>query len=276
MIRVFVDSGSSIKQEEKDAYQVEILPLKILLDGVEYEDGVDLTRDTFYHALIEDKQFPKTSLPALEKVQEWVRQCLDAGDEVLILSLSSGLSGTYSAIRMLFEEEPRVRVIDTKTAVGGIRILVEEVNRLRHQPLDEVATHIQRLIPRIRIVAVPETLEYLHRGGRLSRSACIIGQLLQIKPLIGFDDGRVCVLGKARGMKRAYQDIVAYLDACHCDTRYPIVPSYTYDDGNLRELIAYTPKPYRAQMGAFDDLDHAIACHWGPRAFGYIFVAGEE
>lgn len=106
MIRVFVDSGSSIKQEEKDAYQVEILPLKILLDGVEYEDGVDLTRDTFYHALIEDKQFPKTSLPALEKVQEWVRQCLDAGDEVLILSLSSGLSGTYSAIRMLFEEEP--------------------------------------------------------------------------------------------------------------------------------------------------------------------------
>ncbi len=275
MIRVFVDSGSSIKQEERERYGVEILPLKILLGGEEYEDGLGLTNERFYQALIEDKQFPKTSLPALDKVQERVEACLAQGDEVLILSLSSGLSGTFGAIQMLFANEPRVQVVDTKTAVGGIRILVEEVNRRRQEPLDTVVEHVRALIPRIRIVAVPETLEYLHRGGRLSKGAYAIGQLLQIKPLIGFDDGRVCVLEKARGMKRAYQQIVAYLEICRCDPQYPIVPSYTYDPGNLRELIAYTPAPYRKQMTDFDNLDHAIACHWGPNAFGYIFVAGE-
>lgn len=275
MLRLLVDSGSSMKLDEREAYQVEILPLKILLGGKEYLDGVDLPMEIFYHALIEEKQFPKTSLPSLATADELVKGYLAQGDEVMILSLSSGLSGTYNALRTHFADEPRVRVVDTKTAVGGIRILIREINRMRHETMDKIEEKIKALIAKIRVVAIPETLEYLMRGGRLSRSAWALGSILQLKPFISLDssDGRVKVLGKERGKRRAMQKLVSLLSEMNCDERYPIVPSYTYGKENLDVLISMTDEKYKAQMIEYDNLDPAIACHWGPNAFGYIFVA---
>ena len=137
MLRVFVDSGSSIKQEEKELYNVEIIPLKILLGDKEYLDGIDLSMEIFYKELIDNKEFPKTSLPSLVELEEKVTGYTDSGDDVLIITISSGISGTYNAMRLLFQENERVKVIDSKTAVGGIRILVDEVNRHRDETLHE-------------------------------------------------------------------------------------------------------------------------------------------
>ena len=273
MIRVIVDSGSSIKQHEKETYNVDVMPLKILLGGREYLDGIDLTMDTFYHALIDDKQFPKTSLPTMP--DELIERYLAQGDDVLILTISSGISGTYHTIKMHYENEPRVLVVDTKTAVGGIRILLREVNKMRNASLAEVERVLQSLIPRIRVIAIPETLDYLQRGGRLSRTAWAVGSLLQLKPLILLDssDGRVKVLGKVRGKRHAMEKLASYLSDMECDEKYPIVPSYTYGRENLDQLIAMTEERYKPQMIEYDDLDPAIACHWGPNAFGYIFVS---
>ena len=275
MLRVLVDSASSIKQDEKERYGVDVLPLKILLGGEEYLDGVNLSMIRFYHAMIEEKLFPKTSLPSIGDTVELVNRYLQNGDEVLILTLSSGISGTYNALYMQFREEEHVRVIDTKTAVGGMRILVQEVNKMRNEPLDVIEQRIKALIPRIRVVAIPDTLEYLMRGGRLSRSAWVFGSILQLKPLISLDsaDGKVKVLGKERGRKKAMQKLVSLLEEMRCDPNYPIVPSYTYGKDNIEALIAMTDEKRRAQMIEFDELDPAIACHWGPNAFGYIFVA---
>lgn len=277
MIRIFVDSGSSIKQEEKEAYGVEILPLKITLGEKEYSDGIDLSMDVFYHAMIEEGLFPHTSLPSPGDTQEAVNKALNDGDDVLILPISSGISGTYRALQTLFADEKRVRVVDTKTAVGGVRLLVMEAAKYRDQSLDFVEEKLQKLIPRIRVVAVPETLEYLHRGGRLSATAKVVGGLLQLKPLITLDsaDGTVKVLGKERGLRHAMQAIVQTLADEKCDPSYPIVPSYTYQTDNLDQLLAMTDEKYRAQMLEADHLDPAIACHWGPNAFGYIFIAEE-
>ena len=115
MIKVFVDSGSSIKLHEKEKYDVEILPLKILLNGKEYLDGVDLSMDVFYDELINNKQFPKTSLPSLEIVEREVLKSVDNGDDVIILTISSGISGTFNALSMLFEDQPKVKVVDSNT-----------------------------------------------------------------------------------------------------------------------------------------------------------------
>ena len=275
MIKIFVDSGSSIKQEERARYGVEILPLQITLGDKSYVDGIDLSMEVFYHALIEEKLFPKTSLPALGEVESRVLACVEAGDDVIILTISSGISGTYGAFCALFADQPKVHVIDTKTAVGGIRILVQEANKYLDQPVQVVVEKINALIPRIRVVAIPETLEYLCRGGRLSRSAYVVGSLLQIKPLITLDssDGKVKVLSKARGIRNAVSALANMLAVQNCDPDYPIVPSYTYTAGNVDALIAATADVYKSQMIEYDHLDPAIACHWGPNAFGYIFVA---
>ena len=269
MIKIFVDSGSSIKKDERALYGVEVLPLKILLNEKEYLDGENLSMDTFYHALIEENIFPKTSLPSLEEAQQRVEACIANGNEVVILTISSGISGTYNALKMLFENNPHVRVIDSKTAVGGMKILVREANKYLDQSLDFMEEKLNALIPRIKVLAVPETLDYLLKGGRLSKASWAAGTLLRIKPIIELRH-TVKVAGKALGLKLAMKFILSALE--DCDTNYPIVPSYTYNTDNLEEMIAKAKPIYQAAMIEKDNIDPAIAAHWGPNAFGFIFV----
>lgn len=272
MIKIFVDSGSSIKKEERNFYNVEVLPLKILLNDKEYLDGEDLSMDIFYKALIEDKVFPKTSLPCLEDAERRVNKCIEEGYNVVILTISSGISGTYNALSMLFCDNPQVRVIDTKTACGGIKILVREANKYRNESLDFIEEKLNALISRIKVLAVPETLDYLHKGGRLSEAGWIVGTLLRIKPVIELKH-TVRVANKSFGLKSAMRFILSALE--RCDTNYPIVPSYTYTTSNLDEMILKAKQDYQAVMIEKDNLDPAVAAHWGPNAFGFIFVEKE-
>lgn len=275
MIKIFTDSGSSIKPWECESLGVTVVPLTMFIGNREYRDGEELTTEEFYKMLIDDGLFPKTSLPSLAECEARVRECTARGDTAIFLAISSGLSGTYSAIKGLFDGDPLVHVVDTKTAVGGIRILVEEINKHINEPIEDILKTVYELIPRIKVVAVPETLEYLHRGGRLSRSEWRLGEVLGIKPLLGFEDGRVKVFGKVRGVKKAARVLSDMLDEWGCDTAYPIVPSYTYNRRNMELLVECTDEKYKGALVEPDDLDHAIACHWGPGAFGYIFVGRE-
>lgn len=275
MIRLFVDSGSSIRPEEKEKYGVEILPLKIFIDSVEYTDGEDLKSDMFYKMLIENGVFPKTSLPSLGDTESKVKACLDVGDQVIILAISSGISGTYGALKMLFDNEPNVRVVDTRSASAGIKFLVREARKHLLESIDSIVAHVEALIPRIRTVVVPETLEYLYRGGRLGKTSMAVGSLLQLKPIISLDcvDGKVKAIGKERGMNKAMQRVVSTLKTEKCDTKYGIIPVYTYNKENVDALLALTEEKYRSCVIEYDNVAHAIACHLGPNAFGFIFIA---
>ena len=270
MLKIFVDSGSSIKQVEKEKYNVEIIPLKIFIDGKEYEDGIDLTFDIFYDALINKNIFPKTSLPNLVKLEENVKKCISEGNDVLIITISSEISSTYSTIKMLFADEPNVRVVDSRSAVGGLRLLAIEANKYKDEELDVIVEKVEALIPKIRVLAVPETLDYLHKGGRLSAMSFFVGKLLKIKPLITFKDGKVSVFSKERGINGAMKVIIKEMEKC--DLNYAIIPSYTYNNGNLNELISKLGNEYKNVMVEQDNLDPAIASHWGPNAFGFIYI----
>ena len=272
MLRVFVDSGSSIKQEEKEKYNVEIIPLLINMDNQTYQDGIDFTLDYFYDMLINKNIFPKTSLPILPELEKRVLKYTNDGDDVIIITISSKISGTYNAIRMLFEDNDKVTIIDSLTAVGGIRLLVDEINRYRDQSIEFIVNKVKSLIPRIKVVAVPETLHYLVKGGRLNKASAVIGNILNIKPLIGFIDGEVSVIKKTIGLSKAKNAIISYLESSGCDFNHQIIPSYTYKDDNLLDLIDKLPENRKNQLQVMDNLDPAIACHWGPNAFGFIFV----
>lgn len=273
MIKILVDSGSSIKADELDKYGVELIPLKILLGDKEYlDDGKDLTMDVFYDFLMNSKTFPKTSLPSLVDVEKRVNE-ITKTDEVIILTISSGISSTYNTFKTMFENNKKVKVIDSMCAVGGMRLIVDLINRNKDKSLDEIEQLVKDFIPHIRIMAIPETLHYLLKGGRLSKTEWLIGSILQIKPTIGFKNGKVKVVNKTRGIKKGMKEIIEALDELEVDENYDIVASYTYDDTNLKELIEMTPDKYKPLIRSYDNLDPAIASHWGPNAFGYIFVS---
>ncbi|MGN1373280.1 MAG: DegV family protein [Candidatus Coproplasma sp.] len=271
MLKVFVDSCSSIKQDEKAEYNVEIFPLRYLMGDREYLDGIDMSIDEFYSLLIEQNLFPKTSLPNLDELRQRVERITDDGDEVLIITLSSGLSGTFNAINSLFKDNEKVTVIDSLSAVGGVKLIVKEINKYRDKPTQFIVEKVKKLIPRIRILAIPQTLDYLLRGGRLSKKQWAIGSVLQIKPVITVTDGNVEVYAKKIGLRNAMKFIAAKV-AELADCNYEIVPSYTYDDENLKQLISITDKRVCSAMGKPDNVDPVIACHWGPFAFGYVFI----
>lgn len=273
MLRVLVDSGSSIKFSEQEKLNVEIIPLRYLMGDKEYRDGLDETIDEFYKLLIENKFFPQTSLPQLDELETKVKAYADQGDDVIIITISSKISGTHNAITNLFADCPTVHVIDSLSAVGGIRLLVEEINRNRDLPVEEILNKVNALIPKIRVIAIPETLDYLFKGGRLSRKEWLFGSILNIKPLITFKDGFVKVATKKIGLRLAMRECADYLKRWNCDTSYPIIASYTYNKDNLDKLIELTPDEYKGAMSDYDNLCPVIACHWGPNAFGYIFVS---
>ena len=272
MLRIIVDSGSSIKQDEKDRYQVDILPIHVQIGEESFLDGVDLTINEFYERLGRTKEFPKTSLPSLVDAQNLAEHYTKAGDEVLFITISSEISGTYQALRMLFAENPKVTVFDSRLAVGGIRFLVEEARRYEQEPMEVIVDKLNRLIPRIVVAAIPETLDYLLAGGRLSRAEWMVGTLLAIKPVVGIQDGKVSVLAKKRGLKQSKNYIADLVRTEQCDPDYGIVASYTYNKKNLDEVIGMTDPEYRKMIKVYDNLIPSIACHWGPNAFGYIFV----
>lgn len=274
MLRIVVDSGSSIKQNEREKYGVDILPLRVQMGEDSFLDGVDLSVDEFYNRLINLNEFPKTSLPSLEDAQKLVEDYTDEGDEVLIITISSGISGTFQTMRMLFEENEKVTVFDSRMAVGGVRFLVQEARKYEKEGMEVIVEKLNALVPRIVTAAIPETLDYLLAGGRLSKLSWMLGTMLSIKPVIGFVESKVTVLVKKRGLKQAMKQIVDMAVADNCDPEYGIVASYTYNKENLEQVIAMSPAEIQNMVKVYDNLIPSIACHWGPNAFGYIYVKG--
>ena len=274
MRRIIVDSGSSIKLDEKEAYGVDVLPIQLQMGEESFLDGVNLSTEEFYSRLKDSSQFPKTSLPSLGEAQELVDSYINQGDEVLIITISSGISGTYQAIKMLFDEYEKVTVFDSKLAVAGIRVLVEETKKYENESMEYVVEKLNELIPRIVIAAVPETLDYLLAGGRLSKSSWMLGKLLSIIPIITFNEGKVDVLTKKRGLKQSKKALIDKIIEDKADKSYGIIAAYTYNKGNVDSLIEMLPDEYKNEITVYDDLCSSIACHWGPNAFGFIYVKG--
>jgi len=274
MRRIFVDSGSSIKIDELKKYGVELIPLKILIGEKEYfDDGVDLTIDKFYELTKDEKTFPKTSLPKLDEVERRVTEYTDKGDEVVIVTISSKISGENNALKMLFEDNKNVLVLDSMLAVGGVRLIIDFLNRNKDIPFDQIEARVNEFIPKVHIMAIPETLRNLLKGGRLSKTEWLLGSILQIKPTIGFKEGKVRVISKNRGIKKAMKEVASMLSELDCDTSYDIVAAYTYNKDNVNELISMVDDKYKSAIKIYDDLDPAIAAHWGPNAFGFVFVS---
>ena len=226
---------------------------------------------------------PKTQALNEYDYTQYFEPILARGEDIYYITFSHQMSGTFNAMKNaianLKEKYPEreIRFKDSKLISLGSGF-VSYYGALKYREgatMDELDAYLDELIGHTAIYFVVDDLTYLHRGGRLSRAAWIFGSILQLKPLLqlGGADGKVLVIGKERGKVRAMKALAAYLNEMRCDENYPIIPSYTYNSKNLDELLSFTDEKFKAQMAERDDLDPAIACHWGPGAFGYIFVA---
>ena len=238
-IKIITDSASDITVSNRE--DLIILPITITFHGTEYQDGINLSHKEFYEKLIESEELPTTSQISPYTFEEAIRRVLADGDEPVIITLSGKLSGTYqNAFVAASEFEEKVYVIDSENVAVGQHALVEYALRLKDEGLDaaSIAEELNKSKKRIHTIALLDTLEYLKKGGRISKAAAFTGSVLSIKPVVGVVNGEVAVLGKARGAKHGNNLLIEQIGLCGgIDFEKPFSLGYTGSDDTDRKSV---------------------------------------
>lgn len=279
-ITIITDSASDISQNNNKG--VTVLPMTITFGEENYEDGVSLTPDNFYMKLIESSALPKTSQVSPYAFGQAYENALKSADYVIVITLSSKLSGTYQSACIAADDyDGRVFVIDSENVTVGEQILVDYVLSLIDKGIEvnTIVSQLNTMKKRIRLVALLDTLEYLKKGGRISSGAAFLGNVLSIKPVIAIVDGEVSFLGKARGSKQGNNFLIQQVDTYGgIDYSLPVLLGYTgcstvlmdkyiKDSSSLWE--GRIPVPDIIQVGA------TIGTHIGPGGIAVAFFSKE-
>lgn len=281
-VKLISDSACDMTQNEAREQDVIVLPLKTIIDGEEYLDGVTITTEEFYEKLENCKQLPTTSQIAPAEFEDVLRPIVRSGDEAVIITIAGKLSGTaQSAVIAAAEIGARVWVVDSGNVTIGQNILLRYAIRLRDQGLTgrEIAEELERVKTRICLLARVDTLEYLMRGGRLSKTAAIAGTLLHIKPVLCVEDGEIKVLGKARGSRQSDNMLTEFITKKGgVDFSMPVMLAYSgMDDALLKGYIDNSRSLWEGHLDSLPAtmIGSTISTHAGPGAIAVAFFAKE-
>ena len=276
MIRILIDSSADFTAEEAKKHNLELVSINITMGGKNYLDGVDLTRDEFYDLLVSNEEFPMTAQPSPQEFLDIFEDAKEKGDQLIYLSLSSALSGTFQSATLAksMAEYDEIYLVDTLSATRAIRLMAEYACKLRDEGKEvaAIAEELESFKSRVVIYAALDTLEYLQKGGRLSKAAAAVGELANLKPIINVTkEGKMAVPAKALGRNKALSTLVKLVQEKEIDTTFPIYSLYAVGEENTEKLEQKLGKEgirvtKRLQIGS------TIGCHIGPGAYGVIFV----
>lgn len=203
-IRIITDSASDIEQGEYP--NVDVLPMTITIDEEQFLDGIDISKDEFYRRLETSDVVPVTSLISPFQFQEIFDSIEATGDEAIVITMTSRLSGTYQSAKTAAKGRPRISVIDSLQVTAAQRLLVLRAMQLTLLDLtrEEIVEELEKEKRRIVVYAAVDTLDYLLKGGRISKSSALVGGFIGIKPILTLDDGVLVPIGKARGSKKSH------------------------------------------------------------------------
>lgn len=279
-LKIITDSSCDLTANEAKELNVTVIPLSINIDGKEYKDGVDINKEKFYELLINGKGMPKTSQPPLGEFVQAFTEAKKNNEVVLTILIAKSLSGTINSAYLAKEmvDYDQIYIIDSCTTIAGIQILINEATKLNKQgkTIQEIIDTLNDLKSRIVVLACMNTLEYLYRGGRLSRVTAFVGNLINIKPLIMFkEDGSVSVISRQLGMTRANKAMISVMDKRPIDPKYGIYYYYSHNLENLEHFIAALKKFGKYLAGKIINLSPAVGCHIGDNAYGLVYVCAK-
>lgn len=277
-IRIITDSGSDIIDSRRD--NVTVLPMSITFGDEVFYDGVTLSHSEFYMKLIESDELPKTSLIAPASFADAFEEAKNAGEKVIAITISGGLSGTYQSAVLAAEDYDDVYVVDSMNVTIGERILVEYALKLIDEGkyIEDIVNELESAKKRICVLGLLDTLEYLKKGGRVSSSVAFVGDVLRIKPVVTVDgEGKVAMLGKARGSKNGNNFLISEIEKVNgVDFDMPYFLGYTgLNDTLLKKYVKDSEHiwgPYTEELPVCS-IGATIGTHVGPNAIAVAFFA---
>ena len=275
--RIIVDSTADFTGEMKNRFTV--VPLSIRFGEETFVDGVTIDHQRFYEKLVESDVMPTTSQATPHDFEERYRQVREAGEEAVVLTIASKLSGTYQSAVIAAQDYPEIQVVDSNNVAIASGILAEYALQLADQGLDAktIAQELTAVRDKVHLMAMVDTLEYLKRGGRLSKTAAIAGTLLSIKPVLCVQEGEILVLGKARGSKQGNNLLVQEIQkAGGVDFSKPVMLGYTgLSDQLLQKYVADSAALWEghAENLRTTIVGSVVGTHAGPGAVAVAFFA---
>lgn len=274
-IKIVIDSASDISAAEAAAKGIELLPIEINFGSERYLDGVDITPAQFYKKLVTSADIPKTSQINEFTFGQKFAELTGQGYDVIAITLSSALSGTYSGAKAAAEKfNGKVFAVDSLNASIGERLLCDYALNLieRGMGAQEVAKELERVRGRIKFYALLDTLTYLKKGGRISSATAFAGQLLFIKPVVCVEGGEVVLAGKAIGGNKGEALLKVLAAKQKADTSMPFGAIYSgTDDGRIKSFIAKNKDIFDGEEVPVYVLGCTVGTHIGPGGIGIAF-----
>lgn len=271
-IALVTDSTADLTAEMKKEFNVYTIPLKVRFGQTEYKDG-ELTSEEFYHRLAMEGNLPQTSQPSPEDFRQLYQELLTDHDAILSIHLSSALSGTLNAAALAKTElNKEIHLFDSKNISLGIGLLVREAARLIAEglPLPQIIEELKGIRGKIVTLFTLDTLEYLHKGGRIGKVPNLLGSLLKVKPIVRVNTDGVYVLqGIARSQERALKSIAHAFQELSAGKKPSVLfvahGAAQQAGEKLKSLLETT---FHLQASAFTQVGPVIGVHTGPGTVG--------
>jgi DegV family protein with EDD domain len=277
-IRIITDTMCDVPKDMADKYDIRIMPLTVHFGEESYKDGIDITMMEFYKKLEASENLPTTSQVPPIKFLDAFKEELDKGNEVICINGSGQMSGTYnSAILAMNQlESDKIHVIDSEGVTMGAGLLSIKAARLAEQGIScvEIVNEVRESVKRMQYFYIVDTLKYLHKGGRISLSASVLGSILNIKPIITIKNGKLELIDKSRGIKKALATTFNMIKDNGWTLENKVVGiNHTNSLENLATLEAYLHKEYKVKEVIIGEVGSVVATRAGPGAVAIYFEA---
>ncbi len=275
-IRIITDSICDVPKEYVERYGIRVMPLTVHFGDQSYKDGIDLTLEQFLSKLEKAEELPTTSqVPPAEFIEAY-REELALGNKIISIHGSSQLSGTYNSA-MLAKEQlagADIHVIDTMGITMGAGMLVIKAARLAEEGMEPeaVAMEIEASRERLKHLIIVDTLKYLHKGGRLSLSAAVVGSILSIKPILTVKDGKLELFTRARGIKKAISVVMDTIRENGWTLDGKVIGiNHIADLEHMNMLEEELKREYAIKEIVRGEVGSVVATHGGPGAVALYF-----
>jgi DegV family protein with EDD domain len=278
MIKIVSDTTTGLTREMAAPYGIDIVSQIVNFGSETLRDGIDITNEVFLQRLKTSKEFPTTSQPPAGDFVEVFRPHLDAGHEVLCITVSSGLSGTYSSAVTAREQlgTDRVTVVDSRTVAAAETLIVWEAARLvkEGKAMADIVARLDQWIAGMRLDFVLNTIEYLVKGGRASSLQGLLGTLLQMKPIFTIRNGtgKIDVLARVRTRAKALAHLREVIDGgVDGKSRVHMAVVHTGAPDEAARMAEELRQKYALDNCPALEMPPAVAAHAGPGALGAAY-----
>ena len=277
---IVTDTASDILEEEAQEMGIRLVQLDVLFGEDHCGSNTTQAFNDFYRMLTTREDFPMTSQPSPDSYLKLFKEAQEADEDVLVICLTSTISGTAVTARMTADMSghgDRIVVMDSRQAIVSQRILTEYAVKLRNEgkSLEEMVPLLESFRDRIQICGILDTLTYLQKGGRIPKPLAAVGNMLKIKPIVAVEDGNLTSPVKARGMKAAKKAIWKRLASAKLDPEWPVHFIYTSDRSMAEEFLPETQEQFDLPGTKITQIGSVVGAHLGPSAFGFAYVEAE-